>query len=230
MKNDDLSTWVESRTAEDWTTEQVYTQLLKDGWTVKAIQEAVAASLRGQRSADLRSRVVKIVVGVGVVLIAAGVFSFVAANWQAMADWARVTVIVVATILVSATGWWMREYRGLRVTGGAVLLLGSVIFGAGIFLVAQVYNLSGNWPDGFIMWMIGTLAMGAATRLKLLYVLGLVIGLIAAVGYPIALVDPYAVDAFALTSAWLVLVAAAAALGAAALLRRDIPVAWKDRW
>jgi uncharacterized membrane protein len=228
MKEDDLSRWVESRTAEGSTAEQVYLRLLQDGWTVRAIQDAMTSAHRGRRTADLRARVVKIVVGVGIALIAAGVFSFVAANWQAMADWLRVSVIVGATVLVSLAGWWLREYR--LVTGAAVLVLGSVIFGAGIFLVAQVYNLSGNWPDGFIMWMVGTLAMAAATRLRFLYLLGLVVGLIAVVGYPIALVDTYAVDAFALTPAWLVGVGAAAAFGSALLLRSGIPAAWKDRW
>jgi uncharacterized membrane protein len=230
MKNDDLSTWVESRTAEGWTAEQVYLKLLQDGWTVHAIQEAVSSAHRTQRSADLRGRVVKIVVGVGIALIAAGVFSFVAANWQAMLDWARVLVIVVATVVISITGWWLRERRHAHVTGAAVLVLGTIMFGAGIFLVAQVYNLSGNWPDGLIMWMIGALAMGAATRLKFLYVLGFGLGLIAAIGYPMALVDPYAVDAFALTAAWLVFAGAAAAAGSAFLLRIETPRAWKDRW
>ena len=230
MGPDELSAWVEARTAEDWTLEQVYTELLRDGWKVRAIQEAVATAGRAQRGADLRARVVKIVVGVGVVLIAAGVFSFVAANWQAMADWARVSVILGATVLVSTVGWWLREYRGLRVTGAALLVLGTVIFGAGIFLVAQVYNLAGNWPDGFIMWMIGALAMAAATRVRLLYVLGLSVGAVAAVGYPISLMDPYAVDAFALTAAWLLFAASAFAIGAALLLRAEIPAAWKDRW
>ena len=230
MREDDLSRWVESRTAEGWSPEQVYVRLLGDGWTVPAIQEAVSTARRAERSADLRGRVVKIVVGVGIVLIAAGVFSFVAANWQAMADWARILVIVVATVVVSAAGWALREYRGLRVTGAALLVLGSIIFGAGIFLVAQVYNLSGNWPDGFVMWMIGALAMAAATRVKLLYVLGLAVGAVAAVGYPISLLDPYAVDAFALTAAWLVFAAAAFALAAALVLRAELPAGWKDRW
>jgi uncharacterized membrane protein len=230
MSDTGLTWWVEERAAEGWTPEQVYLRLLQDGWTVAAIRDATVAADRTQRGADLRSRVVKIVVGVGVALIAAGVFSFVAANWQVMPSWLRVSIIIAATIVFSVTGYWLRERRGMRFTGAALVLLGSIVFGAGIFLVAQIYNLSGNWPDGFVMWSIGAIAMGAATRLKVLYLLGFAVGAIAAVGYPISLTDKYAVDAFVLTPAWLLFAGALAAIAGALLLRGELPAPWKDRW
>ena len=229
-ESQDLAAWVARMTAEGRSIEDIYLAALGDGWTVAAIQDAVARSRQAERAADLRTRVVRVVVAVGAILIGAGVFSFVAANWQAMSDWLRIGIIVGSMILSSAVGWWLRESRGLRFTGGALLLLGSIIFGAGIFLVAQIYNLSGNWPDGFVMWMIGTVAMAAATRLRPLYVLALVVGLIPAIGYPFGLADPFAVESFLLTPAWLVFVGAAFALGAALILRAQETEPVRDRW
>jgi uncharacterized membrane protein len=226
----DLAAWVASMTADGRSIEDVYLAALSDGWTVAAIQEAVTRSREAERAADLRTRVVRVVVAVGAILIGAGVFSFVAANWQAMSDQLRIGIIVGAMALSSVVGWWLRERRGLRFTGGALLLLGSIIFGAGIFLVAQIYNLSGNWPDGFVMWMIGTVAMAVATRLRALYVLALVVGVIPAVGYPFGLADPIAVESFLLTSPWLVFLGAAFALGAVLLLRADETEPVRDRW
>jgi uncharacterized membrane protein len=226
----DLTAWVARMTAEGRSPEEIYLAALGDGWTVAAVQSAVAEQGRAGRAADLRTRVVRVVVAFGAILVGAGVFSFVAANWAAMSDWLRIAIIVVSMLLASVTGWWLRESRGLRFTGGALLLLGSIIFGAGIFLVAQIFNLSGNWPDGFLMWMIGTVAMAAATRLRALFILGLLVGVIPAVGYPFGLADPMALDAFLLTPAWLVFAGAVFALGACLLLRTETPSAIRDRW
>ncbi len=230
MGEQDTSAWIAQARAGGQTPEQIYLALLGQGWSVAAIQDAYHQADRAEHAGDLRQRVVRIVVGVGAVLIGAGVFSFVAANWQYISDWGRIGLIVTGMLAASVTGWALREYRDYRFTGGALLLLGSIIFGAGIFLVAQIFNLQGNWPDGFVMWSMGTLAMAMATRLRVLYVLGLLVGLIALAGYPFGLADPYALDAFLLTPAWLVLAGAAFALLAARVLDADMPAGAKDRW
>jgi uncharacterized membrane protein len=230
MEERDLAAWIGALTAEGRSVEEIYLAALNDGWTVAAIQEGFAESRRAEHAADRRSRVVRVVVAVGAVLVGAGVFSFVAANWDRMTDWTRIGVIVTALVLVSAAGWWLLEYRKLRFTGAALLLLGSIIFGAGIFLVAQIFNLQGNWPDGFVMWSMGTLAMAMATRIRILYVLGLLVGLVAVVGYPIGLLEPGALDAFLLTPAWLPALGAAIAVAAALILSAEVPAEFKDRW
>ena len=37
-----------------------------------------------------------------------------------------------------------------------------MLFGAGIWLVAQVYHIEEHFPDGFLIWGIGALALAWA--------------------------------------------------------------------
>jgi uncharacterized membrane protein len=221
-------TWIQGALRGGSTPEQIYLKLLGEGWTVAAIQEAFERVERAGSASDRRARVVRIVVGIGAVLVGAGVFSFVAANWQAMSSWARVAVIVATMLGFSGTGYWLRDVKGYRGTGEALLSIGTIAFGAGIFLVAQVFNLRGNWPDGFLMWAIGALAMALATRSTPLYAIGTVVALIPAFGYPFALFDQGSIDPYALTSPLLVTATAVVAIVAGLVVRGDRFD--KDRW
>jgi uncharacterized membrane protein len=207
--------------AEGLTIEEVYLDLLSKGFTVAEIQAAEAQASKSSEASQ--ARVVRIVLILGAILVAAGAFSFVAANWQSMPAWGRVALIVVSSVAASSGGGYFREVRGHRWTGEVLLLLGSAIFGAGIFLVAQIYNIRGNWPDGLILWMIGALAVAFATRSLLLFVLAAGVGTVAAVAYPLGLLPEQGfLDPYLLTSPLLVLVGAAAAFVAGYLLRRSI--------
>jgi len=228
--DDALTRWVADRFAEGQTQEQVYLSLLQQGHTVAIIERAVHEARHGARSADLQQRVVRIVLIIGAILVGAGVFSFIAANWQAMPDWLRIAVIVAGMFLFSVTGFFVRTRDRLRLTGDALLLIGSVIFGAGIFLVAQIYNIQGNWPDGFMMWMVGTLCMAVAVGSTPLYVLALLLGVIATIGYPIGLLADGSLDPFLLSSPLLGIIGAVVAIGAGFWLRRGVDLGSRERW
>jgi uncharacterized membrane protein len=230
----DIRAIVSESTSSGATPEEVYLQLLQEGHTVEEISGAYAEIRKADRAPDTRSRAVRVIVVAGAVLIGAGVFSFVAANWGSMGASTKVAVIVAGMVVASAAGWYLAEQRSLRSTGGALLLLGSVIFGAGIFLVAQIFNLRGNWPDGYVLWAVGTLAMAMATRVRVLFALGLAVGLVGLAGYPLSVVDPLPFSSGPLsgflTPFWLPLLGAAAACGAALVLRAAIPASHRDRW
>jgi uncharacterized membrane protein len=206
--------------ADGWTAEQIYYQLLGEGLLVADINAAYAASAKSDSASTLQQRAIKIVVTTGAVLVGAGAFSFVASNWGAMSDFMRVAVIVLGMALATGTGWFLREVRGYRATGSALLLLGSIIFGAGIFLCAQIFNVHGNWPDGFVLWMLGTLAMAYALRSIPLYLLGVVAGGVAAAGYPFVFGSD-GLDFFLLSSPLLIAAGAAVALVLGLELRRS---------
>lgn len=225
-----LTSWVSARLAEGWTTEQVYLELLKQGHTVEVIQRAFHDAGRETRSADLQQRVVRIVLIIGAVLVGAGVFSFIAANWSAMPDWLRIGLIVTGIVVFAVSGWVVKEFTSLKLTGAALIFVGSAIYGAGIYLVAQIYNIQGNWPDGFMLWMIGVLAMAAATRTTSLYVGGLILGIISAIGYPIGLLGDGGLDPYLLSSPVFIALGCIAALAAGFLLRWRAHFGPEDRW
>jgi uncharacterized membrane protein len=92
----------------------------------------------------------------GVILIGGGVVSLIAWNWEALPASAK--LLLVGAVMVAAHFY---GYRGWKVDGRrprlghALTVLGTLIFGADIGLVAQVFHISGHWPDGFLAWAVG---------------------------------------------------------------------------
>lgn len=204
--------------------EEVYRGLLDQGWTVEAIQEGFRSAEAGDAKEDARRKTIRSLVTMGALLVGAGVFSFIAANWEGMTKPVKVAVIVVSMLTVYAAGWHLREKSNLVRSGEALFLLGSLIYGAGIFLVAQMFQVRANWPDGFVVWMLGCLAMAFAVEVFPLWYLAIVLGIVALVGHPFQLLAPWGGrDPFLLTSSFLLLLTTVVSLLAAIAVRRRLP-------
>lgn len=170
--------------------EQIYQRLLADGDRVDDIALAWHAAARrvgvdspAVREADaLGRRTIAIVEVVSVVLLAVGVFSFVASKWSAMADGAKVAALVVAMLLSHALGWRLRIHGHLPMVGEAVTGLGTVMFGAVIFLVGQVYDLRVLQVDGYVLWLLGALATALSLDSLIQMGLAVAVGAIAILG------------------------------------------------
>lgn len=91
----------------------------------------------------------------GALLLGLGVICAVAANWQNIPRAAREAVIVGAYLACAAAAAAnaLSSPRAAR----ALFLLASLIFGAGVFLVAQMYHQSGHWSTAFGLWAAGVL-------------------------------------------------------------------------
>ena len=127
-------------------------------------------------------RLVSILAILGSVLIGLGVILFFAANWGEMPRLSRLAILLFTIAAAYGVGYWLKYPRGYPRVGDAVLLLAAVFYGAGIHLVAQVYNFSLNDPMLFLYWFLGVLPQAYLTRSQA--VLFLAIGVfLGAVGF-----------------------------------------------
>lgn len=223
MVNDQLKEYIRTAQGQGRSQDDLYRELLAQGWSVADIQAAQASLTSHVRQEDTQKRTVRIIVGIGAVLVAAGIFSFIAANWQGMTPGVKVAVIVFFLLLADALGWVSKETYGYQKTGEALYLLGALIYGAGIFLVAQIFNIHANWPDGFLLWMIGACLLGWAVDSYWLLGFALLPGLVAVIGYPFGIFTGFAYNSFLLTSSWLLLVTTLVSLATGWFIRRKMP-------
>lgn len=140
----------------------------------------------------------------------------------------KVGVILVAMLISYSTGWYMKERTNLPKVGEALILLGAIIYGAGIFLVAQMFNLRANWPDGFILWMIGTVTMAFAIESYPLFYLAIPLGVIALVGHPFGILMGFGYNPFLLTSSLLLLTATVTTFISGWIIRKKALPALKE--
>jgi uncharacterized membrane protein len=115
-----------------------------------------------------KNRFTRILIGLGCVLIGLGVITFVAANWQEIPRAARVVMLLSLFVSVSFGGFWL--WKGSpdqwqNRLGEGFLLLGSLILGANMALMAQMFHISGAPHELFLTWGIGVLLMAYSLRL-----------------------------------------------------------------
>ena len=119
---------------------------------------------------------------VGSVILGIGVISLVASNWSQITSEIKLTILFLAILLTHTAGLVTKYKFGLGKISNALHLAGSIIFGATLFLVGQMYNLPINWTDGFYIWIIGVGILGMILNNFIHDYLALIIVSISSVG------------------------------------------------
>jgi len=99
---------------------------------------------------------------VGGLLIAAAFLAFVAAHWTELARLVRLAILLAGIVGAHGLGAWFAR-AGRPVLADLCAGVGSIIFGAGIALVGQMYHLGGDFAGGMLLWAMGALAAAALT-------------------------------------------------------------------
>lgn len=182
--NPSLADQVKVLLSQGKTKEVIYQELLTKGITINEIEQVFQNLSTQQSKEDTQKKTVQTIVTIAATLVGLGVFSFVAANWESISKFFKIGIILVA-MLVSYTAGWLVTYKSsYQKTGKALLLLGSIIYGAGVFLIGQTFNIQLEWPNGFTLWMIGVLLMAYVLDLYPMYGLAIILGIVTIIGFP----------------------------------------------
>ena len=122
----------------------------------------------GQRA---RGKLITILAICGSVLVGLGVILFFAANWGEIPRVVRLGMIMIGVPAVYALGYWLKYIQSYQRVGTATLLLAAILYGAGIHLIAQVYNFPVNDPKLVSLWFLGVLPLAYLTRSQAILVL-----------------------------------------------------------
>lgn len=114
---------------------------------------------------ETTSKLVFAIYVIGSALVAAGVISFVAAHWDKVTPAVKVLLIVAFMIACHASGFYLWQLSGKSPRlGHALIVLGTLIFGANIGLFAQIFHIKANFYNGFFAWAIGAILMAYAVQ------------------------------------------------------------------
>jgi uncharacterized membrane protein len=102
---------------------------------------------------------------IGAALIGAGAISFVAAHWEQITPSAKIVLIVTCMLMVHIVGFylWKISAKSPRL-GHALVVLGTLVFGANIGLMAQIFHIKSHFYNGFFAWAIGAIVMAYAVE------------------------------------------------------------------
>jgi uncharacterized membrane protein len=121
-----------------------------------------------------QNRFTGILIGLGGILLGLAVITFVAANWQAWAKEFRVLMLFSALWGINSLGFWLwRQQRQdwQQRLGVGLLLLGALLLGATMALMAQMFHIGGSAASLFLAWGLGVTVMAYSLGLVPLGVL-----------------------------------------------------------
>ncbi len=228
MSEKDLSSLITEALQQGKNKEDIYKDLLNKGELVSNIQETFQKIAIEQSKEDTSKKTIRLILTIGAILIGAGIFSFIAANWQEISKTAKILIILFFMLTSYSFGWHLKERLNYSKTGDAFILLGILIYGAGIFLVAQMFNIRANWPDGFILWMFGTLALGYVFQTNYIFYFAVILCWIALLGQPFNWFNNFGGNSFLLTSSLILFTATVLTLYTGHIFRNKTLEEFKD--
>ena len=133
---------------------------LIDAEVAEAIQRWEDSQLKQSKHSSVRHLTVpiRLTILLGSLLLAAGLLLFVSAHWDQMPPFWRVSLLLFIVIALHAGGAWFAERFQLMAIG--LHAVGTVAFGAGVFLCAQIFHLDVLWSFrwGLLLWSFGAAA------------------------------------------------------------------------
>ena len=130
------------------------------------LDEAAAARIRAFESERPGGPALRwpawLALGLGGLLLAAGILLFVAAHWDGLGPGQRFALVLAVVGGLHLAGAFASD----RSPGLAVALhaCGTAALGGGIFLSGQIFHLQEHWPGGVLLWVIGAGAGWALLR------------------------------------------------------------------
>jgi len=156
-----------------WTTERQLKRWQEEGLlTEEKVAELRESLVRGESAGGIRIFAV-----IGAVLVGLGVILFVSSNWAGTGPASRITVLLAgfAVVVVGAVAAGRRDQQRVA---EAMWLLATLVFGANIFLIAQIFNQTLTYWQGTFRWMLGALVLGWALKSRFQAAVAIPLGLL----------------------------------------------------
>jgi uncharacterized membrane protein len=140
-------------------------QWVQQGLVTDESAQRLAAmyELEGLRK-ESSSLLAAVIFTLGGLLLGGGLISFVAANWEEIPTLVKVTLLLILLLAFHCVGYWLWHKKNWPRLGHALVFTGSLVFGANIGLMAQIFHVSGEWYGAFGAWALGSLVMACAAR------------------------------------------------------------------
>ncbi|WP_099191067.1 DUF2157 domain-containing protein [Tepidibacter mesophilus] len=116
----------------------------------------------------VRLNFVRIILTIGAVLIGLGIISFIASNWEYITKTQKV-LMIIGFYIVSNVLSYKFEHKYPK-TSKSFLYIGTLIYGAGIFLIGQIFNYGGHFSKAFLFWGVGVIPVGSLFKDKLVFI------------------------------------------------------------
>ena len=125
----------------------------------------------GELAEQGRSRAVFILMSAAATLVGLAAMLLVGYNWDALSRGIKLALVLGTIGLTYAAAFSLRYRRNAGGLSETVFFLGCLFYGAGIWLVAQIFHINSHYPDGVWWWALGVLPVALCLETRLLHAL-----------------------------------------------------------
>ncbi|MDO5554704.1 MAG: GDYXXLXY domain-containing protein [Planctomycetia bacterium] len=145
--------------------------LVEEGQVKGEIRDHLLAACRPRsRSLDSGRFVFFALIALGVVMLGLAAFLLLGFNWKFLSPECKLTVVLGSMLLTSLAAFWGR-LREKRIFSEVFFFAVAILFGVGIWQIAQIYNLPTNYHEGMWLWAVGSLLISLWMRTPLVHCL-----------------------------------------------------------
>ncbi|MFZ5632378.1 MAG: DUF2157 domain-containing protein [Bacillota bacterium] len=132
-------------------------------WAEKGIiSREQADQIAGLYPEDHKNRLISILLILGAILLGAGIILFFASNWQYLPRWLKIGLVIVPLVSFHLSS--QLTHTSYPKLSAVLSLLGCIMFGSGIWLIAQIYHINAYFPNGILFWFLGVLPVAFFLR------------------------------------------------------------------
>lgn len=151
-------------------------------------RDALVSEQQAQHIADLyegagelaergRSRAVSVLMAAAATLVGLAALLLIGYNWDSLSRDIKLVMVLGTIALTHAIAFRLRYKQNAPGRSETVFFLACLFYGAGIWLIAQVFHLNAHYPDGVWWWAVGVLPFALCLETRLLH--ALLVGLLA---------------------------------------------------
>lgn len=142
-------------------------QWLKEGTITKDQAQKMLADTSKYKKEQSSNKLITVFSTIGAIVFGIGVILFIASNWQQIPNTIKVLILLGSTFGSYYIGYVLRYQKQTLVKVGASLIfLGALLFGATIFLIAQMYHVNANNHILILIWLAGIIPLVYALKTK----------------------------------------------------------------
>jgi len=133
---------------------------LKSGTITQKQAQKILADVNQKSKEESSNKFIVAISTIGSILLGIGAILFVASNWREISDVIKILLLLGSTFGSYYLGYLFKyDKKNLPKVGALLLFLGALLFGASIFLIAQMYNVNTNAHSLILIWLIGIMPL-----------------------------------------------------------------------
>ncbi|TSC63909.1 MAG: hypothetical protein G01um1014106_343 [Parcubacteria group bacterium Gr01-1014_106] len=138
-------------------------QWLREGTITPEQASKMLVDAREYKKEQSSNKLIVAVSTIGAILLGIGAILFVASNWEVIPDTLKVLLLAGSTFAMYSLGYLFKyQMQNFPKVGSSLIFLGALLFGATVFLIAQIYHVNAYSHVLVLVWLFGVLPFAYA--------------------------------------------------------------------